>query len=86
MNCDVRKASFKQTMQVASTGSAKKTAMTPTGEKVYEVSDADGNTRFGTAKELNLSQEQTKQLETGDFISTDKGQVRESTYRVETQA
>lgn len=64
-------------------GSVNKTATTAEGEKIYEISK-DGKTEFKTAKELGLSREQEKTLATGDFIETDKGSIRESTYRVET--
>lgn len=78
------KKSFNQTLDVAQRKTRKKTALLSTGEKLYEVSDSKGNTRFATANELNLSDEQTSQLNKGDFISTDAGQIRESTYKVET--
>lgn len=74
---------MKQSKQEMEKGSAKKTATTAEGEKIYEISK-DGKTEFKTAKELGLSAEQQKTLASGDFIETDRGSVRESTYRVET--
>jgi hypothetical protein len=78
------KKSFQQTLDLAQRKTRRKTSMLSTGEKVYEVSDSEGKTRFATANDLNLSGEQTSQLSKGDIISTDAGQIRESTYRVET--
>lgn len=82
---ETAQASLNQTLNVGKMGYEKRTAKTATGEKLYEVSDKEGNTKFATSEELNLNEEQKKQLEAGDFVTTDAGQIRESTYRVETK-
>lgn len=80
-----REKSLAQSKEIMERGVAKKTATTAEGEKLYRVSDKDGKSKFATAKELNLNEEQLKQLESGDFVKTDSGTITQATYNVETQ-
>lgn len=85
MSKEEQEKSMAQSKEIMERGVAKKTATTAEGEKLYRVSDKDGQSKFATAKELNLNEEQLKQLETGDFVKTDSGTITQATYNVETQ-
>lgn len=74
-----------ETKQVMEQGYATKTATTQSGEKIYKITDKDGNTKFGTAKELGLNQQQLEGISKEGFAESNQGRISESTYRVQTQ-
>lgn len=83
---EYRDKADRETKEKMEQGSAIKTARTATGEKIYRISDKDGNTKFGTVAELGLNQQQLQAIEKEGFADTDQGRVGEATYRVETKA
>jgi hypothetical protein len=74
-----------ETKQVMEQGYATKTATNEQGEKIYKITDKDGNTKFGTAKDLGLNKQQLEGISKEGFAESNGGRISESTYRVETQ-